>query len=55
MFKKTKGYGKGGKKGGMRKMSKGGAAGGPKPKGMSRGGAASKGFRTGGAAKGYRK
>ncbi len=37
MFKKTKGYGKGGKKGGMRKMSKGGPMGGKKP-GMSKGG-----------------
>ena len=40
MFKKTKGYSKGGKKGGMKPkgMSKGGKVGGIKPKGMSNGG-----------------
>lgn len=47
MYKKTKGYSKGGKKGGVKKRKS--------YKKMNTGGMATKGYRTGGMTKGYSK
>jgi len=55
MHKKTKGYSKGGKKGGVKKMSNGGvASSGMATKGYRAGGKV-KGYRAGGKVKGYKK